>query len=290
MSMEMFVEAAKRVHGDRYTYEHVDYKNAHTVVRIWCDTHGEFYQSPTLHLRGAGCPKCGYIARASSRRARSSWLSFGEARDIVRGMQLSAISAWNSWCKTSRPNNIPACPKITYKNEWRGWGDWLGNEIVWLPFGDAREIVRSFNLRSAEDWKFFCTELHSKPSNIPYDPKVIYADEWCGWGDWLGYSSRSNGELPGVVYIIQQSNLPHNVYKIGRTYRLDKRIYEHARCHGTVIDVVQTYDVSNMRIAEETAHQIAKMHGKQYQYRSHKEYFVLDDIDTVISDMSLLLG
>ena len=175
----------------------------------------------------------------------------------MRSIQLATISAWNPWCKTNRPNNIPACPKVTYRNEWRGWGDWLGNEIEWLPFDEAREIVRSFNLRSAEDWKFFCTELRRKPDNIPYEPKVIYADEWRGWGDWLGYKSRANGDLCGVIYIIQQSNLPSNVYKIGRTYRLDKRIYEHRRCNNTDITIIRTYDVHNMRVSEDIAHRLS---------------------------------
>lgn len=54
-----FIEKAKEVHGDKYDYSKVIYKNAHTKVTIICPKHGEFKQSPRNHLnRKHGCPKC----------------------------------------------------------------------------------------------------------------------------------------------------------------------------------------------------------------------------------------
>lgn len=53
-----FIEKAKRIHGDKYDYSKVDYKDAKTKVCIICPKHGEFYQTPDRHLRGQGCPKC----------------------------------------------------------------------------------------------------------------------------------------------------------------------------------------------------------------------------------------
>lgn len=55
---ESFIEAAKKVHGDRYDYSKVEYVNAHTKVCIICPEHGEFWQTPTNHMKGRGCPKC----------------------------------------------------------------------------------------------------------------------------------------------------------------------------------------------------------------------------------------
>ena len=58
--MNMFIEKAKEIHGDKYDYSLVEYKNNKTKIKIICKEHGIFEQSPYLHLKGSGCPKCYY--------------------------------------------------------------------------------------------------------------------------------------------------------------------------------------------------------------------------------------
>ena len=53
-----FIKEAKNVHGEKYDYTKVNYKNAHSHLIIICPQHGEFNQTPTGHLSGAGCSKC----------------------------------------------------------------------------------------------------------------------------------------------------------------------------------------------------------------------------------------
>jgi len=55
---ETFIEAAKKVHGDKYDYSLVDYKHNKANIKIICPEHGVFEQYPQNHLRGAGCPDC----------------------------------------------------------------------------------------------------------------------------------------------------------------------------------------------------------------------------------------
>ncbi len=58
-SLETFLERAKQVHGDKYDYSRVEYKNNKIPVEIICPEHGSFMQSPEKHTaRGQGCPKC----------------------------------------------------------------------------------------------------------------------------------------------------------------------------------------------------------------------------------------
>ena len=57
-SKEEFIERAKKVHGDKYDYSKVEYVNNCTKVCIICPIHGEFWQTPQVHLRGGGCIKC----------------------------------------------------------------------------------------------------------------------------------------------------------------------------------------------------------------------------------------
>lgn len=55
---DMFVRNARKIHGDKYEYHPDEYVNAQTKIRIGCKIHGDFYQAPTAHLRGEGCPYC----------------------------------------------------------------------------------------------------------------------------------------------------------------------------------------------------------------------------------------
>ena len=58
LTIKKFIEKAKVVHGDKYDYSLVEYKNAKTKVRIICPIHGVFEQIPSSHLNGNGCYKC----------------------------------------------------------------------------------------------------------------------------------------------------------------------------------------------------------------------------------------
>lgn len=54
---EQFIKDAKEIHGDKYDYSKVLYKNSTTPIIITCLTHGDFEQTPGGHLCG-GCKKC----------------------------------------------------------------------------------------------------------------------------------------------------------------------------------------------------------------------------------------
>ena len=58
ITTEQFIEKAKKVHGDKYDYSKVVYKNAKTKICVICPIHGEFFITPHHHLEGKGCKKC----------------------------------------------------------------------------------------------------------------------------------------------------------------------------------------------------------------------------------------
>jgi hypothetical protein len=58
LTLNEFIEQAKKIHGNKYNYSNVEYVNSKTKVTIICPIHGEFQQTPTSHLSGQGCPKC----------------------------------------------------------------------------------------------------------------------------------------------------------------------------------------------------------------------------------------
>jgi len=58
-TLEQFIIDAIKIHGYKYDYSLVKYKNNKTKVIIICKEHGEFEQRPDSHLKGKGCLKCG---------------------------------------------------------------------------------------------------------------------------------------------------------------------------------------------------------------------------------------
>ena len=58
LTTEQFIEKARVAHGDRYDYSLVEYLGNRQKVTVVCSEHGSFTQTPSNHLKGAGCPKC----------------------------------------------------------------------------------------------------------------------------------------------------------------------------------------------------------------------------------------
>ena len=56
--VETFIQEARKIHGELYEYHKVDYVNTNSKVCIVCKIHGEFWQTPSNHLKGKGCPYC----------------------------------------------------------------------------------------------------------------------------------------------------------------------------------------------------------------------------------------
>ena len=62
--------------GGEYIYTEVDFKNMDTEVCIICPKHGKFWQKPSKHLKGHGCPKC-----AMERRIEKHKCTFEEFKE-----------------------------------------------------------------------------------------------------------------------------------------------------------------------------------------------------------------
>ena len=68
LTTEEFIKKAREVHGDKYDYSKVEYVNARVNVCIICPKHGEFWQRPSHHTNGCGCPACSYESNANNSR------------------------------------------------------------------------------------------------------------------------------------------------------------------------------------------------------------------------------
>ena len=58
LTTESFIEKSRLIHGDKYDYSKSEYISSQTRVCIICPIHGEFWQTPNVHLKGCNCPIC----------------------------------------------------------------------------------------------------------------------------------------------------------------------------------------------------------------------------------------
>ena len=68
LTIDEFIERAKKKHGDKYDYSKVEYMDIQTPVCIICPEHGEFWQRPSNHIEKSGCPECGRRNIGSTQR------------------------------------------------------------------------------------------------------------------------------------------------------------------------------------------------------------------------------
>jgi len=124
-----------------------------------------------------------------------TYLSFEEARTLVRFNNIKTYREWREWIKTNNcPGNIPSNPARTYKNEWISFGDFVGNgkvgkNKIFLCFKEARDLTRTQNLKSRNEY----SSWEDRPSHLPASPPVFYKNKgWQGWGDYLGTGKIAN--------------------------------------------------------------------------------------------------
>lgn len=88
-----FVGRANKEHKNIYDYSLVEYKGSKSKVKIICPSHGAFYQIPSGHLDGKGCPDCGQELYAGW--SRSDFVKCATARGDGRAM-IYIIKCWSS--------------------------------------------------------------------------------------------------------------------------------------------------------------------------------------------------
>ncbi len=123
----------------------------------------------------------------TKRTRATNILSFKEARDFVHTLKLQSKAEWNEYRKTDKiPLNIPKSPEGVYKDEFKGFLDWIGQERgrKFLSYEEAGKKLKSLGVTSYYKFLKFSKD-HKRPSNIPSDPAQTYKKEWKGWGDFL---------------------------------------------------------------------------------------------------------
>lgn len=130
---------------------------------------------------------------------------FDEARAFARSLGLRTHAEWAEYTHGKRrdlgrlPPDISPSPWVTYREQWKGIGDWLGTGVPapkdrkYRPFARARAWIRRQGIKNQKEWREFTAGAPNNrrlPPDIPATPWNVYADEWRGLADWLGTARR----------------------------------------------------------------------------------------------------
>ncbi|MGH7953902.1 MAG: hypothetical protein ACREFE_18545 [Limisphaerales bacterium] len=138
-----------------------------------------------------------------------AYMPYEEATALVQLLGIKTQKQFRAWrCGEmpdlpKAPEDLPGSPDCSYAGRgWVSWGAFFNSGYVWskykkfLPFNEAREYVRSINLKSIAEWEAYsANRLPGKPkrpvNQIPARPDVEYADEWIDWPDFMGYENKN---------------------------------------------------------------------------------------------------
>jgi Zn finger protein HypA/HybF involved in hydrogenase expression len=176
-----FILKATEIHGGKYNYSQIDYKNTEHKVGIVCKIHGQFFQSPHSHIQGHGCPKCkDDRVRETHQKSIDDFLLtarkvHGNRYDYSRvdykhcGEKVTIVCREHgefSQTPSSHTNHKQGCPKCSLS---KGEGEislWLdNNQINYIhqsKFPDCRNPKTNYQLR-------FDFYIPSKNVLIEYD-------------------------------------------------------------------------------------------------------------------------
>lgn len=166
-------------------------------------------------------------AKKRGRPTKGDYLTFEEARSIVRDEMIPSRSKYLEWWNTNKPKTLPRFPYRVYK-DWVSWNDFLGTNnkfqtigTKWRNFDEATVWAHGLKLGSQKEWLDWCRENKSQlPLDIPARPDMVY-NKWTSWNHWLGnkareaVEARQAAEKRKLFYIIRYPSVPTNVYSFG---------------------------------------------------------------------------
>lgn len=204
-----FVRRAREIHGDKYEYDKVEYKNMKTKVLIYCKTCQKYFeQTPEHHLlQKSGCPVCEMASRAGRPLYKS--------RKLVKGVGILDV-------------NFSHSKDVATRHVYRVWMDML--ERCYKNEGSTKH--QSYKgCYVCDAWKRFSNFLSWWKENY-VDGYVIdkdlvrkgnkcYCPEYCSFvpqriNNILGSHKAKRGEYPIGVSLTRKGRFASLMKRIDR--------------------------------------------------------------------------
>ncbi len=234
MSTKEFIDIAKNVHGDKYSYAKTEYGGQKNKVIITCRLHGDFEQSPAKHTsRGHGCEKCARLQRWKT-RGKLDYQSFvdrctelhknkytypDQAIDGNKTMVHILCSEHGLFNQIASSHLLGAgCPKCS-NNLKRDIASFIlrANEVH-----KNRYNYEKFNYINCKTKGIITCKIHGDfEQNADTHINAQSGCPHCGSGgtysEWYFRDNPEMKDIGGVIYLIEMSNDTEVFLKIGIT-------------------------------------------------------------------------
>ncbi len=162
--------------------------------------------------------RCGTLRKRTYRRVlHRAWASYAEASAHAANLGIASAEEWKRYASGADdrgpcPSNLPSNPQFVYRALWTSWGDFLQTgtrspaliHAEFLPFAEARRLVRTLCLLSSTEWCLYIDGklpvIGTPMRHLPRDPSKAYRNEgWQGWDDFLGAQYADFAEAAKIV-------------------------------------------------------------------------------------------
>lgn len=299
VTTEEIISRFKKVHGDRYDYSLVDYVMQSINVKIKCNIHGIFLQSPSNHLAGKGCKLCGYKSQSKIKtKTTEEFIKEAESIhgnkydyskvDYKNGKNHVIITCPEHGDFLQSPNNhthfgggkgCPKCALVTISSKKTlTKGEFI--ERCLNKHGNKYDYSLVDYKGSNNNIKIICP-IHGLFSQNPYTHINSFGCPKCGmkksknhkrmnppgWTitNWESSALKSKNFDSFKVYIIRCWNNNEWFYKIGRTFSTINRRFKNNTAMPYNYEVINEFIFETAKGAFDKENELKSMH-KNFKY------------------------
>lgn len=120
---------------------------------------------------------------------KRKFVSFSYLKQFCKTRNIkSSIQYHQYWRDHIRPANMPSNPDVTYKKQWKGWGNFLGTNFIplyerkFVSYHSLKKFCSQHRILTQDQYRKHW-RTHKRPFNIPSNPDHTFRNQWKGWRD-----------------------------------------------------------------------------------------------------------
>ena len=216
-SQSEFIKECRKIHGNKYDYSLSLYDGFLKKITIVCKKHGKFQQSPSHHLHGWGCQKCGIDSCKWDREELIKKCScvhndkYDYSLVIYKGINKKVTIVCPKHGKFRQKashhlcgNECPRCSRKISKSEQK-WLETCGvpegdkNRQVRIPISNNKSVrVDGYLPKGKIIYEFYGDYWHGNPNK--YHPCNINKNSKKTFGELYEETKTREKELKGLGY------------------------------------------------------------------------------------------
>ena len=280
-----FIEASRKVHGEKYDYSNAEYVNAKVKVEIICPEHGPFMQAPNKHVSASrGCPPCGsrrqgeakelgvesFLERAITKHGNKYEYDLSEYRLTTIPIRIKCkLHGWFSQVPEHHIKSEIGCSKCSHEKngQAKSYSSDVFIEKARTAHGDRYSYDITEFKRSGLKVKIIC-KIHGVFEQIAANHLNGYGCQSCVKN---GFNVNSGAHL----YVLESKC--KSMIKIGVTKNLRQRVMSLASCTPFEFDLVAHYSGKGRYVKDdETSYHKELMSCEISGFNGASEWFRYD--------------